>query len=103
MNNINIIGRITADPELTYTQSGSACCKFSIAVNKTYKVNGEKQEKASFFNCVAWAKTAELIVQYVKKGQQLAINGELDQYSYEKEGIKKTSVNIVAKEVMFLK
>jgi single-strand DNA-binding protein len=104
MNNVNLIGRLTKDPELNYTQTGQPGCRFSIAVNKVWKdKDGNKKEKANFLNCVAWGKTAELVAQYVKKGQQIAVSGELDQYSYEVEGNKKTSLNVVVKEVTFLK
>ena len=103
MNFVSQIGRLTADPQMNYTQSGSAVVKFTIAVNKYYKDSaGNKQEKTSFFNCTAWGKTGELVTQYVKKGHRIAIQGELEQNTWENEGVKKSAVGINVKEVMFL-
>ena len=75
------IGRLTADPALTYTQGGASVAKFSIASSYTYAKDGAKKETTSFFNCVAWEKTGEIIAQYVKKGQRIAIEGRLQQIS----------------------
>lgn len=102
-NTINIIGRLTNDPELKATQSGTQVSSFSIAVNKTWSQNGEKKEQVSFFNCTAWGKLGELIVQYCKKGQQLAITGALEQQSWEdKDGNKRSAVKIICSNVQFL-
>ena len=91
MNKIILIGRLTNDPEQTFTPSGTSLVKFSIAKSRYYNNSlGKKQEETSFFNCVAWAETGELIMQYVKKGHQIAVEGELKQDRWEKDGQKKT-------------
>lgn len=97
------IGRLTADPELRYTQGGTAVASFSIANNKTFTQNGEKKEQVSFFNCVAWSKAGELITQYCKKGDQIAIEGRLQQRSWEnQEGKKQNTIEIVVENFQFL-
>jgi len=96
------IGRLTADPQLTYTQGGASVTKFSIASSYTY-TNGAKKESTSFFNCVAWGKTGEIIAQYVKKGQRIAIEGRLQQRSWDDQsGNKRTAVEIVVENFNFI-
>lgn len=96
------IGRLTADPQLTYTQGGASVTKFSIASSYTY-TNGAKKESTSFFNCVAWGKTGEIIAQYVKKGQRIAIEGRLQQRSWDDQsGNRRTAVEIVVENFNFI-
>jgi single-strand DNA-binding protein len=97
------IGRLTADPALTYTQGGASVTKFSIASSQTYTKDGAKKETTSFFNCVAWAKTGEIIAQYVKKGHRIAIEGRLQQRSWDgSDGNKRTAVEIVVDNFNFI-
>ena len=97
------IGRLTADPQLTYTQGGASVTKFSIASSYTYTKDGAKKESTSFFNCVAWGKTGEIIAQYIKKGQRIAIEGRLQQRSWDDQsGIKRTAVEIVVENFQFI-
>ena len=103
LNRIMIIGRLTKDPELRATQAGTAVCSFSIANNKTWGKGGEKKEEVSFFNCTAWAKTGEVIAEYVKKGQRIAIDGRLQQRSWEDTaGAKRCAVEIVVDNFQFI-
>jgi len=103
LNKIMIIGRLTRDPILTQTKSGSSIAGFSIANNKTYTKNGEKAEQVSFFECSAWGKIGEIISQYCKKGQKIGIDGRLQQQSWQNnEGIKKYKVSIVVDNFQFL-
>lgn len=91
--------RLVKDPELRHTPSGTSVAGFSVAVNRKY--NG--QEKVSFFNCVAWGKTAEILVQYVKKGHRIGIEGRLEQRSWEDDkGNKRSTVEIVVENFQFL-
>ena len=97
------IGRLTADPALTYTQGGASVTKFSIASSQTYTKDGAKKETTSFFNCVAWAKTGEIIAQYFKKGHRIAIEGRLQQRSWDgPDGNKRTAVEIVVDNFNFI-
>jgi len=103
LNKAILIGRLTKDPELRYTQGGTSVCSFSIANNRTYVSAGEKKETVSFFNCVAWAKTGEVIAEYCKKGQRIGIEGRLQQRSWDdQEGKKRQTVEIVVDNFQFL-
>ena len=103
LNRVILIGRLVRDPELRYTQNGTAVASFSIANNRTYSSSGEKKENTSFFNCVAWTKLGELIVQYCKKGQRIGIEGRLQQRSWEgQDGNKRSTVEVVVENFQFL-
>jgi len=103
LNKTIIIGRLTRDPELRYTQNGTSVASFSIANNRTYASSGEKKDSVSFFNCVAWGKLGEIIVQYCKKGHRIGLDGRLQQRTWEdKDGSKKNTIEIVAENVHFL-
>jgi single-strand DNA-binding protein len=103
LNRAVLVGRLTKDPDLRYTQSGTSVCSFSIANNRTYVTGGEKKEQVSFFNCVAWAKTGEVIAEYCKKGQRIGIEGRLQQRSWDdQEGNKRYTVEIVVDNFQFL-
>ena len=97
MNNWNGIGRITRDIEIKYSQSGMAHCKFTLAVNRM-----KKDDPADFINCVAFGKTAEVVAEYVKKGYRLAVNGRIQTGSYEKDGNKVFTTDIMVGNVEFL-
>ena len=103
LNRVIIIGRLVRDPEIRYTQNGTAVANFSLASNRTYVQGGERKEMASFFSCVAWTKLGELIVQYCKKGHRIGIEGRLQQRSWEDQnGNKRSTVEIVVENVQFL-
>lgn len=103
INKVVLIGRLTRDPEMRYTQNGTAMATFSIANNRIYSVSGEKKEMVSFFNCVSWARAAETIVQYCKKGQRIGIDGRLQQRSWEdQDGNKRSTVEVVVDNFQFL-
>lgn len=97
MNNVCIMGRLTRDAELRATQTGKSVASFTIAVDSGY---GEKKT-ANFIPCVAWEKTAEFISKYFGKGDMIAITGELRSRSYEKDGQKRTVVEILVSNVDF--
>ena len=104
-NDLNVwtgTGRMTRDAETKHTQSGVSVTNFSIASNYSTGKGDERKEQASFFNCVAFGKTGEVIAQYAKKGDPIAVSGRLQQRSWESEGTKKSAVEIVVNEVKFL-
>lgn len=78
MNKVILMGRLTADPELKQTADGTAVCRFSVAVNRKFT-----DRKADFISCTAWAKTAEFISRYFRKGQMIMLSGELRTGSYQ--------------------
>jgi single-strand DNA-binding protein len=96
-----IFGNVTADPELTYTASGQARLSFSVAANYVwYDQAGEKQEKVSYFNVVAWRFVAENAVKTLEKGIGTIVYGRLEQRSYDdKEGNKRNVVELIADEI----
>lgn len=81
MNSVQIIGRLTADPELRQTTSGIACCRFTVAVNRKFK-NDKGEYDADFISCVAWRQTAEFVSRYFSKGKMIALSGTLHTGSY---------------------
>ncbi len=104
LNRITLIGRLTKEPELRYTQGGAAIGNFSIANNRNYTTNtGDKKEEVSYFDCVAWGKLGEIIVEHCKKGRRIAIEGRLQQRRWEdKEGGKRSKIEIIVDNFQFL-
>lgn len=102
LNRVILIGRLTADPELRYTNSGTAVASFTLAVDRTRTgQNGERE--TDFINIVVWQKQAELCAQYLRKGRLAAVDGRLQIRSYEnREGQKVRVAEVVAESVRFL-
>lgn len=102
MNKVILIGNITRDPELSETNSGVAVCRFSIAVNRR-RASDDAEQQTDFFNVTAWRGLAETVARYCKKGNKVAVSGQIQIRQYEdREGVKRTSVDVVAEEVEFL-
>lgn len=103
LNEVTLIGRITADPELRYTAGeGIPVANFTMAVDRPFTPkNGEKE--TDFVRIVAWRKQAENSAAYLSKGRAIAVNGRLQVRSYDdKEGIRRTIAEVVANRVVFL-
>lgn len=101
MNNVSLIGRLTADPELKHTQSGTAFTRFSIAVDRNFVKQGEEKQ-ADFINIVAWQQRAEFICRYFSKGNRIAITGQIRTGSYtDKDGNKRYTFEVQADNVEF--
>lgn len=99
MNRIVLIGRLTRDPELKFTQSGKAVATFSIAVNRPFS----KEKEADFFNVVVWGKSAENCANYLAKGRLVGLEGRLQSRSYEtQDGQKRYVTEVIADNVEFL-
>ncbi len=95
-----IMGRLTADPELRQTPNGVSVTRFSVAVDRGYVKAGEER-KADFINVVCWRQTAEFVTRYFSKGSMIAVQGSIQTGSYEKDGIKRSTFEIVADNVSF--
>ena len=93
MNKVILIGRLVADPEIRYTQSGKAVASHRLAVDRPFKQDG--QQEADFINCVAWGKTGEFAGNYLHKGTKIAIEGRIQTGSYEKDGVKHYTTDVV--------
>ena len=102
VNHVILIGRLTRDAELRYTSGGVAVCKFAIAVDKKRKQGDEWVKETSFFDIVLWGKTGEAINQYLVKGKQVAVDGELHQNRWEQDGQNRSKVEINASNVQLL-
>jgi single-strand DNA-binding protein len=102
LNRIILIGRLTADPELRYTPSGTAVAQFTLAVDRN-RPNQNGERETDFINIVVWQKLGELCAQYLRKGRMAAVDGRLQIRSYEnKEGQKVRVAEVVADNVRFL-
>lgn len=99
MNRVFLSGNLTRDPEVRYSQNGMAFAKMGIAVNRRSKNKDVKE--VDFFNIVAFDKTAEFCGRYLTKGSRVLIEGSLQTSSYEKDGVKRTSVEIMVNNIEF--
>lgn len=101
MNRTILVGRLTKDPELKYTQNGVAVVSFTLAVNRPFKNDGEQQ--ADFINIVAWRKTAENVANYLNKGSLAGVDGRIQTRNYEgQDGRRVYVTEVVADQVAFL-
>ncbi len=99
-NTITVVGNLTRDPELRFTQTGRGVANFGIAVNRRYQVNGEWQEQTSFFNVVAWSTLGENAAASLNKGDRIIVFGRLEQRSWEtSDGEKRSAVEVIADEI----
>jgi single-strand DNA-binding protein len=102
INHVVLVGRLTRNAELKYTNSGAAVSKFSIAINQRRKKEDQWVDESHFFDIVLWGKTAESLNQYLVKGKQVGIEGQLRQNRWEQEGQARSKVEIFATSVMLL-
>ena len=101
MNNVCLVGRLTRDPETRYAQSDLAVTRFSVAVDRRFKKEGE--QTADFINCVSFGKTAEFVEKYFSKGQRIGLTGRIQTGSYtNKEGQKVYTTDVIAENVEFV-
>ena len=103
LNRVILVGRLTRDPELRYTPNGVAVANFTIAVNRPFKNKETGENEADFINGVVWRKPAENLANYMKKGNQIGIDGRLQSRTYEnQQGQTVFVVEVVADSVQFL-
>lgn len=100
VNKVILLGNIGRDSELTYTPSGSAVCKLSIATSRRWKQNEEWQEETEWHNLVIWGKLGENINQYLTKGTRVYVEGRIKSRSWEKDGVKQYRTDIVVDEIV---
>ena len=101
MNKVMLIGRVTRDPELRYTASNIPSTRFTLAVNRTFQ-NQNGETEADFINVVVWRKQAENVKKYVSKGSLIAVEGRIQTGSYERDGQRVYTTDVVADNVQFL-
>lgn len=97
MNITSLIGRLTKDNDIKYSQSGTALLKNSVAINRKFK-----REETDFINILAFGKTAELIANHLKKGDQIGIEGHIQTGSYEKDGKRIYTFEVVVDNITFI-
>jgi len=104
INKVIIVGRAVRDPEMSYTPAGLAIAKFTIVTSEEWKdkVTGEKKEKPEWHRIISFGKPAEILGEYLRKGSQVYIEGRLQTSSWEKDGIKRYSTDIVVNNFQFL-
>jgi len=102
LNSVNIMGNLTRDPELKYTNSGKSVCNLSIANNRVYTKNGERVTEVSYFDVEVWAAAAENCAKYLSKGSGIIVEGRLKQERWEKDGKMQSRVRIAANSVHFM-
>ncbi|WP_376795328.1 single-stranded DNA-binding protein [Thermogemmatispora sp.] len=104
LNKIMLIGNLGRNPEMSYTDNGTAVTRFSLAVSRTYKTpSGEKREETEWFNVVAWRSLAERCYQYLRKGSKVYVEGRVSQRKYtDKNGIERTAFDVIATDLRFL-
>ena len=99
MNQVVLIGRLCADPELRYTNNGTAVVNFTLAVDRRFS----KEKQADFINIVAWKAQAENCAKYIAKGSQVAVEGRIQTRKYQdRDGNNRTAFEVVANSVQFL-
>ncbi|WP_455515230.1 single-stranded DNA-binding protein [Pseudostreptobacillus sp.] len=98
MNYVSLLGRLTRDVEVTYTQSGKAYARFSLAVSR----GTSNKDEVDFINCIAWEKRAETISQYFKKGSRILVQGRITTGSYEKNGETRYTTDVVVNNFDFI-
>jgi single-strand DNA-binding protein len=103
-NSVQLIGNIGMDPVIKNTETGKVMAKFTIATNESYKnQEGEKIEDTQWHNLIAWGKTVDIISNYVKKGDKVAVGGKLSSRAYDdKDGNKRYFTEVVVNEILML-
>lgn len=100
MNSVQLVGRLAADPDVRYTDGGTSIARIRVACDRRYKKEGE--QTADFISCVAFGKTAEFIEKYFIKGKRIGLNGRIQTGSYEKDGAKVYTTDVVIENVEFV-
>src|SRR5262245_20381944 len=104
-NKVILAGNLTRDPELRYLPKGTAVAQFGLAINRTWKAEtGETKEEVTFVDVDAFARTAEVISQYMKKGRPILIEGRLkyDQWDDKQSGQKKSKLRVICESFQFI-
>ena len=102
MNCVQLVGRLTATPELKQTQSGISTTRFTVAVDRKFQKSGE-EKRADFINCVAWRQTAEFVCKYFTKGQRIGLEGRITTDKYQdKDGNMRFITDVDVNSVEFV-
>ena len=102
INHVVLVGRLTRDAELRYTNSGNAVANISLAINTRRRRDDQWVDEAHFFDAVVWGKTAESLSPYLTKGKQIGLEGELRQNRWEQDGQRRSKVEIFTRNIQLL-
>lgn len=103
LNKVFLLGNLTRDPELRYTPGGMAVCNLGLAVNREWSdKEKQKQKETTFLTVVVWGKAGEACGTHLKKGRPVLVEGRLQSRSWEKDGQKRSTIEVVADSVKFL-
>ncbi len=103
MNKVILIGRLTKDAELRFTQSNLGVATFALAVSRPYNSQNDEKQDADFINCVAWGKLADNLTKYCHKGSQVAVEGRIQTRNYQAQnGTKKYITEVICSNITFL-
>lgn len=102
INSVILVGRLTRNAELKYTNTGTAVSKVGLAINRRIKRNEQWTDEVSFFDVVIWGKTAEGLQPYLLKGKQIGVQGELRQNRWEQEGQARSKIEVIATNIQLL-
>ena len=102
LNHIDIMGRLTRDPELRYTQSNTPVASFTLAVDRDFSGRDSGEKQTDFIECVAWRHTAEFVSKHFKKGSMAVVSGRLQSRKWQdRDGNNRTSWEVIAENVYF--
>lgn len=101
MNQVSLVGRITRDVEVTTSAAGREVCRFTVAVNRTFK-NANGEYDADFISCVAFGATANFMGRYIEKGRLVSVTGRIQTGSYERDGQRVYTTDVIADSVQGL-
>lgn len=103
VNQVNLAGRLTRNPDLKFIPSGTAVVNFGLAVNRVYGSGENRKEETTFVDCVAWAKAGETIAKFLKKGDPIYISGRLTFEQWEQQdGTKRSKLKVTVNEFQFI-
>ena len=102
LNCVTLVGRLTRESEMRYSQNGGAIIRFSLAVNRRKRTGDKWEDEVNYFDCVYFGKSAEGINQYLEKGRQVAISGELRQNRWEQDGQARSRVEVFVNSLQLL-
>lgn len=103
LNKVFLIGNLTRDPELRYTQTGKAVTDFGLAVNRSFTdKNGTKRDSTVFVDITLWGRLAEVACEFLSKGKAVFVEGRLNFQTWEKEGQRRNKISVVAENIQFL-
>jgi single-strand DNA-binding protein len=101
-NQVTLMGNLTKDPEVSTTPGGQVVGKFSLALNRSYKVDNEWKESTDYVDIVCWGNLAERNKEYLSKGRPVLVSGRIQSRSWEQDGQKRSKVEVVASDVVYL-